>query len=426
MKSKIIPIFCIIIILGILYGFEEKEPENGSVYYLNFKPEQDRAWQELAAIYTEKTKIPVTVVTAASKQYETMLMTEISKSDPPTLFQVDGPVGLRNWNHYCYDLKDTDFYKELTDDAYTLTQDGKVLSVAYVIEAYGLIVNKSLLNKAGYTIKDIKSFENIKKIAEDIYKRKEELGFTAFTSAGMDDSSSWRYTTHLGNLPVYYEYIDDKINTTDAIKGKYLPHFRRWFDLYINNSTCFARELTAKTMDDSRNEFLQRKAVFYQNGSWEYSNLIGENKFKEDELEMIPIYFGVNDEKQGLCSGTENYWCVNKKASPKKIKATIDFITWCVTSEEGTKAMADKMGFVIPFKKAKEPTNLFIKHDIALTKSGRTPVAWSFTTMPSVLWKKEFASALANYSVDQTEEKWKIVEEAFVKNWKSEYDLANK
>ena len=69
----------------------------GSVYYLNFKPEQDAQWQELAKIYTEQTGVPVTVVTAASGNYETTLMSEIEKSDPPTLFQVNGPVGLANW-----------------------------------------------------------------------------------------------------------------------------------------------------------------------------------------------------------------------------------------------------------------------------------------------------------------------------------------
>ena len=42
---------------------------SGKVYYLNFKPEQDQAWQDLAKAYTEETGVPVTVVTAASGQY---------------------------------------------------------------------------------------------------------------------------------------------------------------------------------------------------------------------------------------------------------------------------------------------------------------------------------------------------------------------
>ena len=38
----------------------------GKVYYLNFKPEADEQWQDLAKAYTEETGVPVTVVTAAS------------------------------------------------------------------------------------------------------------------------------------------------------------------------------------------------------------------------------------------------------------------------------------------------------------------------------------------------------------------------
>ena len=48
----------------------------GSVYYLNFKPEADQAWQALAKTYTEKTGVEVKVVTAASGQYDTMLTSD--------------------------------------------------------------------------------------------------------------------------------------------------------------------------------------------------------------------------------------------------------------------------------------------------------------------------------------------------------------
>ena len=161
----------------------------GKVYYLNFKPEQDEAWKALAAAYTEETGVPVTVVTAASGTYESTLMADMAKTDAPTLFQVNGPVGLANWKEYCYDLSGSAVYGELTSDNYALKEDGAVYGIAYVIESYGLIVNKTLLEKAGYTTDDIKSFDDLKKVAEDITARKAELGFAAFTSAGMDSSS---------------------------------------------------------------------------------------------------------------------------------------------------------------------------------------------------------------------------------------------
>ena len=394
----------------------------GKVYYLNFKPEQDQQWQDLAKVYTEQTGVPVTVVTAASGEYETTLMSEMAKSDAPTLFQVNGPIGLANWKDYCYDLTGSDILGQLTSDTYALKDGDATLGIGYVIESYGLITNKTLLEKAGYTIDDIKSFEDLKKVAEDITARQDELGFAAFTSAGMDSSSDWRYKTHLANLPIYFEYQDEGITSTDAIKGTYLDNYKNIFDLYINNSTCAPTELAGKTADDSRNEFLAGEAVFYQNGSWEYVNLTQDGTFTDDDLAMIPIYFGVGDEaNQGLCTGTENYWCVNSEAPEEDIQATLDFINWCVTSEEGTKAMAEDMGFVIPFKGAQESSNVFVKQDQEMTAAGKTPVSWNFTTMPSENWKNGVGSALTAYAAGTGD--WDGVVTAFVDGWASEAAL---
>ena len=404
----------------------EASGAEGSVYYLNFKPEQDQQWQDLAKAYTEETGVPVTVVTAASGNYETTLMSEMGKSGAPTLFQVNGPVGLANWKDYCYDLAGSDIYGQLTSDNYALKEDDTVNGIAYVIESYGLIVNKTLLEKAGYTIDDIQSFADLKKVAEDITARSSELGFAAFTSAGMDGSSDWRFKTHLANLPIYFEYQTDGISSTDAIKGTYLDNYRDMWDLYINNSTCDPKELSAKTGDDSRNEFLAGDAVFFQNGSWEYANLTGDGGYTDDDLAMIPIYIGAGDEaNQGLCTGTENYWCVNNQADEADIQATLDFMNWCVTSELGTKTMADEMGFVIPFKGAQESKNLFVKQDAEYTAEGKTPVSWNFTTMPSEEWKNGVGQALTAYAADQTDANWAGVVSAFVDGWATEYQMAN-
>ena len=419
-----------------VYAEEAADGATGSVYYLNFKPEQDAQWQELAAYYTEQTGVPVTVTTAASGQYETMLTSEMGSSDAPTMFQVNGPVGLKNWKDYCYDLSGSALYGELTSDDYALSEDGAVYGIAYVIESYGIIANKTLLEQAGYTVEDIQSFEDLKAVAEDITARKDELGFAAFTSAGMDSSSDWRFNTHLANLHIYFENQDKGITSTDAIEGTYLDNYRNIWDLYINNSTCDPAELTAKTANDSLNEFVNSEAVFYQNGSWEYANVVGEGKFTDDDVTMIPVYIGAGDEaNQGLCTGSENYWCVNKNASEEDIQATLDFMAWCVTDETALKAMTGGegampsgepgMAFAIPFKQAPESTNLFVALDAQMTADGKTPVSWNFTTMPSEEWKNVLGSALSQYAADQTDDNWAGVVSAFVDNWAAEYALAN-
>lgn len=405
----------------LLPGLAAAEEAKGSVYYLNFKPEQDAQWQDLAKLYTEQTGVEVVVLTAASGTYETTFMSEIAKTEAPTLFQVNGPVGLQRYKNYCLDLTGSAILDELTSDDFKLMNGDEVAGIAYVIESYGLIYNKALLEKAGYTQDDIKNFEDLKKVAEDITARSEELGFAAFTSAGMDSSSDWRFKTHLANLPLYYEYKADGIGTTDAIQGTYLDNYKMIWDLYVGNSTTNPALLATKTADDAVAEFVTEQGVFYQNGTWAYNDV---QELGDENLGMLPIYIGAKgEENQGLCTGTENYWCVNKNASEEDIKATLDFINWCVTSEEGVKALCEDMGFVIPFKSNLPSTNTLVNIANEYVANGYTPVSWNFPTMPSEQWKNDLGSALTAYAAGTGD--WDGVVTAFVDGWAAEYALLN-
>ena len=402
----------------------------GKVYYLNFKPEQDEAWQDLAKKYTEETGVPVTVVTAASGQYETTLMSEMAKSDAPTLFQVNGPVGLANWKDYCYDLTGSKILGDLTSDSYALKDGDATVAIGYVIESYGLITNKTLLEKAGYTTDDIKSFADLKKVAEDITAHKDELGFAAFSSAGLDSSSSWRFSGHLANMPLYYEFRDDNVTEQPAtITGKYLANYKNIWDLYMNNATCAPSELAAKTGDESRAEFANGQAVFFQNGSWEYANLTGEEKgFKmnPEDLAMIPIYCGVDgEEKAGLCSGTENCWAINSQAKEEDIQASLDFLYWLVTDPDASAVLVEQLG-AVPFKSCPASANKFIVDGNALLADGKYAVTWAFNYTPNVdSWRATVVTALAAYSADPTDANWEAVKTAFVDGWAIEYKTVN-
>ena len=331
--------------------------------------------------------------------------------------------------------KDSDVYKNVESDDFVLKDDsGAVDGIAYVIETYGLIYNKALLKKYcemdGAVIKsadEINNFETLKKVADDIQAKKDDLGVDgAFTSAGFDSSSDWRFKTHLANLPIYYEYKEDGITSTDAIKGTYLDNFKNLFDLYITDSTCEPSLLSSKTIDDANAEFGLGEAVFYQNGTWAYDS-IKDNEVADEDMGMLPIYIGVDgEEDQGLCTGSENYWCVNKKADEKDIQATLDFLSWVITSDEGRESISQEMGFTTPFKtfdENYESTNPLVKAANEYVKAGKTPVSWNFTTMPSEEWKNQVGSAMLEYAQGTGE--WDAVKTAFVDGWAKEYKAAN-
>lgn len=412
---------------------ETADAGTGKVYYLNFKPEQAEAWEALAEKYTEETGVEVAVQTAASGTYESTLKSEMAKTEAPTLFQVNGPVGLATWNEYCYDLSGSEVYSELKSDDFALKVGEEVKGIAYVVETYGIIYNADILNtyfEKDYavvkSVDEINSFETLKAVADSIQENKDDLGVKgAFTSAGMDSSSDWRFKTHLANLPIYYEYQADGIGSTDAIKGTYLDNYKAIWDLYITDATCSPSVLSSKTGEDAVAEFALGEAVFYQNGTWAYGDL-SSNGMSDESLGMLPIYIGAEgEENQGLCTGSENYWCVNKNASEEDIQATLDFLKWVVTSETGCTSLSSEMGFVSPFKAFDNypATNPLINIANDYVSNGKASVAWTFTTMPSEEWKNGVGSALLEYA--QGTGDWDAVVTAFVDGWVEEYEAAN-
>ena len=407
---------------------EEKAPAAeetaaGSVYYLNFKPEADQAWQDLAALYTEQTGVAVKVVTAASGDYDTTLNAQMGKDGAPTLFNCGNMAALANWDSYCLDLTGTDFANEMTTDSFNLYNEaGELKAAGYCYESFGIIVNTALLEEAGYTLADITNFETLKAVADDIHARADELGFDAFSAPGLDGSSSWRFSGHLANMPLYYEGVNEMV---PEITGEAMDLFRNIWDLYITDTAADPTTLTASTGDESTGQFKAGEAVFYQNGTWEFAGLI-EAGLSADQLAMIPIYCGADGEEEaGLCSGTENCWAVNSQASEEDIQATLDFIYWVVTSEEGTAMMAEQFG-PIPFKNAAASTNVFFNNANEYMANGNYTVTWSFNYTPNVdSWRAGVVTALAAYSADPSDANWEGVVSAFVDGWAIEYITVN-
>ena len=409
---------CLMISLAAVAG-----AEGGRVYYLNFKPEADTAWQELAKTYTELTGVEVKVVTAASGTYDQTLTAEMDKgAAAPTLVQMGSNQAIKTWGYTLLDLNGTDLINEMTTDEFNLKDDeGRTLAIGFCYEAFGIIVNKTLLAKAGYALEDIKDFASLKAVADDIHSRAAELGFDAFTSAGLDGSSSWRFSGHLSNMPLFYEFRDDGIDVMpETIKGTYLDAYKNIWDLYMTDSAADPAKLASATGDQAEAEFGNGQAVFFQNGTWEWNNLTTVYNLTADDLAMIPIYCGVEgEENAALCAGTENCWAINSSVSEEDQKATLDFLKWVVTSEEGTKMMAEQLG-EIPFKGAQKTENVFFQNANAYLADGKYAVTWAFTMTPDTdNWRAGVVSALTQYAAGVGT--WDDVVSEFVDGWATCY-----
>lgn len=426
-------LFVILVILktlALFYGLYRviNNDSKGSVYWMNFKPESKAFLEELASTYEDETGVKVKIYTPASGKYNEELGKELETSSPPTLFVAVNQETVNKYSEYFYDLSKTKVAGELnTNDFNLYTPNGTLAAIGYCYETFGIIANLELLEKANHNIEEITNFNSLKTVVEDIHNNAQQLGFDAFTSSGLDDSSSWRFTAHLANVPLFYESRDAGYwkETPEEITGSYLTNFKNIWDLYINNAAADPSKLSTGNYN-AEEEFGKKQAVFYQNGNWEYENLVNTYSLDDKNLKMIPIYCGVTgEENAGLNSGTENYWAVNAKADKKDIEATLDFMYWLVTNEEAVETLAETFGS-IPYKKAVSPSNVFLAQANDYINEGKYNMQWVFSLEPNhAVWREELSKALATYSASQTEDNWKLVENAFVDGWKEQYKAVN-
>ena len=413
---------------------------DNTVYFLNFKPEIADIYKEIAQKYEAEKGVKVKVVTAASNTYETTLKSEIAKSDAPTIFQINGPVGYQSWAKYCKDLSDTKLYDYLSDKDLAIKNSGGVFGIPYVVEGYGIIYNNAIMEKY-FALKDkavsiskaeeITSFKLLKEVVEDMTKHKQELGIDGvFASTSMSGGEQWRWTTHLLNMPIYYEMKDISDESTistaynaKTIDFKYADNFKNVFDLYINNSTTEKGLLSGKSVEDSMSEFALGKAAMVQNGNWAWEQIskVKGNTVKADDIKYLPIYIGIDgEEKQGLCIGTENYLAINKNVSEQKQKASVEFLEWLFSSETGKDYAVNKLNFISPFNTFKEnerPEDPLAREVIKWMEKDKTTVEWVFNSFPSQEFKDDFGNALLEYV--QGTKSFDDVKKVTVDSWKS-------
>ena len=427
-------------------GASGKSADAGQeIYFLNFKPEIADVYKDIAKDYEAETGVKVNVVTAASNTYEQTLKSEIAKSDPPTIFQINGPVGYNTWKDYCANLKDTDLYKHLVDKSMAVTSGDGVYGIPYVVEGYGIIYNNAVMKKyfalpnkavSISSADQINNFSTLKSVVEDMTKHKSDLGIKGvFSSTSFSSGEDWRWQTHLLNLPFYYEWKDLDANANTVVTGlaqkevafKYGDNYKNIFDLYLSNSVTPKTLLGSKSVDDSMAEFALGQSAMVQNGNWGWSTIakVSGNVVKSEDVKFMPIYTGVSgEEKQGLCIGTENFFSINSKVSAEKQKASENFLYWLFSSDKGKAYVSDsgKLGFIAPFDTftADEQPNDPLAKEVStwMSKKDVTTVPWSFEAFPSQDFKNTVGAALLQYA--QGKKQWGDVKSAVVTGWKTE------
>ncbi len=429
-------------------GGKEKAQE---IYFLNFKPEIADVYEAkvIPAFQAENPGYKLKVVTAASGTYEQTLKSEQAKSNPPVIFQTNGPVGLEGSRNDAAPLDNTNFYKLLADKSMALKLDGKVAAIPYAVEGYGIIYNNAIMNKyfalpnkavAINSAEEIKDFATLKAVVEDMQKNIDALGIKGvFASTSMAAGNQWRWQTHTVNVPLYYEFLKKAPETSPVLTGlaaetldfTYNENFKDLMDLYTNNSLTPKTLLGSKSVDDSMAEFALGQCAMVQNGNWAAAQILGTpgNKVASADIKFLPLYMGIDGEMNaGLCVGTENYLCINKNASPEAQQAADLFLTWLFSSPTGKKLVSEDLKFITPFNSFSEselPTDpLSQQVSIWMNKNGVNSIGWTFAAIPSEEWKNALGSALLSYFEGKAD--WNTVVKTAQDQWAAEWNIKNK
>ena len=181
----------ILLVIALLFSFlsgccqRDTTETSATVRLLNFKPEIASVYERIAKDYENETGVKLVVETAAANTYESTLTAKMATNEAPTIFQINGPRGYANWKDYCKNLENSSIADIVADDDLLLKTDEGVFGIPYVVEGYGIIYNDAIMRKFFAlpdkktnlaSAEEIKSFEDLKEVVEEMTKRKADLG----------------------------------------------------------------------------------------------------------------------------------------------------------------------------------------------------------------------------------------------------------
>ena len=324
--KRILPLLlslCMILALAACgHGDEESSAEEvltGTVRYMNSDPALQESWQRIAEAYTAERGVPVEIISSGTENYMTDLNYALNSGSAPVLFDVHSAAEFRQVEPICKNITGQKVLNQVITNAFSLSKDfvwnatENFGAVGYSIDSYGFLVNRVLLEKAGYHFSDLKDLASLSAAAADIQSRAGELGITGAFSA-----------------------VDSAVFCSNLYNACAFPTLES--DGYAN----------PQFLEDVPGQMRGLIDVITANGA-------GLSSYND------PLYCGVGkEEDQGLCTNANRFWCVNENASEEDQKAALDFISWVAEEEISNDILADEMGICTPFVNAKTPRNPLI------------------------------------------------------------------
>ena len=316
----------------------------------------------LAEEYYALTGTEVILLSAQEEGCRATLENLMASQVPPTVLCLHSQEDLENWADDLLDLQPTPLSQALMAEAFGFRMDGKLLALPMELEAKGLMFNAQLM-AVSLTRKDITDFTTLS-TAVQILKNN---GLKAFATA------HWENALHL-------------------LQNSQPDSVRAFLDLYAGYSLADG---------DGMTQFLQGKAVFYFGGSDLYDQMEqqADRKVEMRNLDMLPLWTA-----EGMHYTCATAWAVNGSAREEDVAATLAFLTWLVTAEEGKAAPVDRLQTLTPFVQAAWYGTQLEKKIRGYMSQEPAVLLWAAPEAETTV----LIHALRGYLSDPTEETWAV------------------
>ena len=306
---------------------------------------------------------------------------------------------------------------------------GKQVGVPSTAEAFGLLYNKSVLDKAGVDPSKIKTRNDLEAAFKKVQADGKVIRFSSiwwslgahFTNIYFTNAAK----TQEGRLKVLDAMADGK---KDLMAD---PVFKNWVDTFelFKKYNQSAPNTTDTEYDASVADLASGKAAFWFMGNWAEPNLLQASPNTKFGIMPVPISntagtYG-ND---SISVGIPGYFMIDAKQSTKEQRAgAVDFLTWLYTSPAGQKFVAGPieeggMNFIPVYKGFKVQPKTYMAQEISKYVVGGKTLSWMNTYYPAggqekygASGQKLMAGAItgAQYAVE-LQDAWK----GSVKTWR--------
>ena len=400
-------------------GATKKSDAKVTVDIFQFKVEAKEALEKAAKEYMAKNpNVTINVQTVGGgSDYGAALKNQFASGKEPTIFNVGGRQEAKDWLNKLEDLSSVNAVTQAFPGTLeSVTFDGKVLAMPLNLEGYGLIVNKSILEKAGINVDSLKSYKALEDAIKLLDSKKSELGLDAVIA--YPTKETWVTGLNTSNIAIGQEF-KNVVEAYDAkeLKFTYAPQLKKIIDLQVKYGYKPSGDVKSMNSVDYatqvEKEFSMGKVVMIQQGNWAYGSIEGIDPELAKNITMIPLSLE-GGEEDSIPVGVPNYWAINKDKDENTKAAAKDFLNWLYTSAEGKKLVIEDFKFIPAYKgydtpelQPKDPLAAII---LKYSQEGKT-TPWVFMGYPSGWGMDKLGSNVQKYvSGEMT---WdKLVEEA--------------